>query len=316
MASAPLMVALLLFVAVMIGFVGMWRLLSYRDPIEERLAEYGAQGKAVTDDLTYARRRTWSRLDNLLAGFGFGPRVAAMLTQADIPLTAAEYSLIILAFILGGLLLGIWQIGLLFGIVLGVAVGFVPLLYLQYRANKRRRAFTEQIPEILTLLVGALRAGYGLTQAIDAIIDQIGPPASVEFSRVMRAINLGVPLQQALKDMADRIGSTDWDMVVTAITVQYETGGNLAQTLETIGETVRDRIRMLREIRVMTAQQRLTGYLLAILPFAVGFGMFLISPTYIMRLFEPGLIRLLPVMALIMMVLGFLVIRRIVDIDV
>ncbi len=148
------------------------------------------------------------------------------------------------------------------------------------------------------------------------LVDEMSDPASKEFARVTQAITLGVPVQRALADMAGRVGSSDWDMVVTAINVQYETGGNLAQTLDTIGYTVRDRIRLLRDIRVLTAQQRLTGYVLALLPFFVGFCMFIISPQYISRLFEPGWIRLLPVGAIILEIIGFLIIRRIVDIDV
>ena len=172
------------------------------------------------------------------------------------------------------------------------------------------------LPDVLTLLVGALQAGYGLSQALEALVEQLPAPASTEFARVMRATTLGLPLQQALSQMSQRVPSDDLDLIVTAITVQYEMGGNLAQTLETIGTTVRDRLRMLREIRVMTAQQRLTGYVLAGLPFAVAAGMFLINPNYIGLLFQPGWIRIVPVVAVGMQIVGFLVIRRIVDIEV
>jgi len=172
------------------------------------------------------------------------------------------------------------------------------------------------LPEVLTLLVGGLRAGHGLSQALETIVEQVGPPASTEFGRAMRAVELGLPVQRALNDMAERVGIDDLDLVVTAINVQYEMGGNLAQTLETIGETVRDRIRMLREIRVLTAQQRLTGYVLAAWPLAVAVMLFILSPEYMSRLFQPGWVRLLPIAAVIMQMAGFLVIRRIMDIEV
>jgi len=123
-------------------------------------------------------------------------------------------------------------------------------------------------------------------------------------------------VQQALSDMADRVGTDDADLVVTAINVQYEMGGNLAQTLEIIGETIRDRIRIKREIRVLTAQQRLSGYVLAVLPVVLAILLFIMRPEYMSRLFEPGWVRLLPVTAVIMMIAGFLVIRRILDIEV
>jgi len=175
---------------------------------------------------------------------------------------------------------------------------------------------TEQLPEVLTLLVGGLRAGHGLSQALETVVEQVGGPASTELGRALRAVELGLPVQQALNDMAARVRLDDLDLVVTAINVQYEMGGNLAQTLEVIGETVRDRIRMLREIRVLTAQQRLTGYILAVLPAAVGLGIFMLNAQYMRRLFEPGWIRLLPTAAVVMQIVGFLVIRRIVDIEV
>jgi tight adherence protein B len=314
--AGSLLFALLVMLSVLLAFVAMWRMFGGRDPVEQRLAEYGAALDGGLADGSPGRRVRLPLLNRLLAGFSFGPRLAEKLMRADLSMTAAEYGLVILSAGMAGLVLGTVRVGLLFGAVLGLALGYLPILYLNRRANRRRRAFTEQIPDILTLLVGALRAGYGLTQAMGLLIDQMDQPASKEFARVMQAITLGLPVQRGLADMAERMSSTDWDMVVTAINVQYDTGGNLAQTLETIGETVKDRIRLLRDIRVMTAQQRLTGYVLAGVPIVVALIMFVIAPQYIRRLFEPGWIRLLPIMATVMAVIGFLIIRRIVDIDV
>ena len=128
-------------------------------------------------------------------------------------------------------------------------------------------------------------------------------------------MQLGVPLQGALDAMADRVQSDDLDLVVTAIGIQNELGGNLAQVLDTIGETIRERIRILREVRVLTAQQRLTGYLLALVPIALVIAFALLSPGYFDPLLKPGPIRLLPIFAIVMMVIGFVLIRRIVDIE-
>jgi tight adherence protein B len=239
-----------------------------------------------------------------------------MLSHADAPLTAPEFTLIILGLAVVGFVFGVTRSSLPVGLLLAIVLGYFPIIYLRVAIGRRQRAFTDQLPDLLTLLVGALRAGYGLAQAIDVLVEQMPPPASGEFARVQRAVGLGLPIQTALNDMSQRIGTDEVDLVVTAINVQYEMGGNLAETLETIGETIRDRIRMLREIRVLTAQQRMTGYILAVLPFAVGLGMYVINPEYIMRLFEPGWIRILPIAALVMQVIGFLLIRRIVDIEV
>jgi tight adherence protein B len=314
MQPGPLLFAVLVGFAVLLGFVALWRLLGTRDPVDARLAEVGGQSVAAEEDAT--RPPGMPRMNRLLAGFGFGPRLAEQLSQADLALTAAEFAMIVAGAIFLGFALGTWRGGLPTGVLLGAIAGIIPMFYLRRRASRRRRAFTDQIPDILTLLVGALRAGYGLTQGLGLLVEQLGPPATVEFARVMRAISLGVPVQRALGDMARRIDSADLDMVVTAISVQYETGGNLAQTLETIGVTVRGRIQLLREIQVLTAQQRMTGYVLAMMPFIVGFLLFLINRDYILRLFQPGWIRLLPVGAIVLMIIGYFIIRRIVDIEV
>ncbi len=339
--NGPLLFGLLVALGVMLGFVILGRTVRTQDPMEARLQEYGASGRqsvSTDSDAYVTRRAAWSGVNRILTGFGLGSRLATALARADLPLTAAEFALIMLGagaagFLIGtvrlaqalgtvrpGIGLGLGTVRLATGLGLGLGLaaifGYLPILYLRFLQNRRQRAFTEQLPDVLTLLVGALRAGYGLSQALEALAEQLPPPASTEFARVMRAVGLGLPLQRALSDMAERVGSDDLGLVVTAINVQYEMGGNLAQTLETIGETVRDRIRMLREIRVLTAQQRLTGYVLALLPAVVALGLFMANPQYMRRLFEPGWIRLLPVAAVLMQIVGFLVIRKIVDIEV
>jgi tight adherence protein B len=260
----------------------------------------------------------------LLAGLGLGPRIAIALARADLPLKASEFSLIVLTagglgFAIGALrvgsVLGPVQ-GPVAGLALGTVFGAVPIFYLRMKVAQRQRAFTAQLPDVLTLLVGSLRAGHGLAQALDTLVEEVQPPAKVEFARVMRAVGLGMPVQGALRDMAERVGSDDLDLIITAITAQYEMGGNLAETLETIGATVRDRINLLREIRVLTAQQRYTGYVLAVLPVVSGVLLFVLNPRYMGGLFEPGWVRLLPVTAIGLQLVGFLIMRRIVDIDV
>jgi len=192
----------------------------------------------------------------------------------------------------------------------------IPFAYMGIRQRQRLRSFTEQLPDMLTLVVGGLRAGYGLNQALDLIVQRLSPPMSSEIADVVRAVNLGLPLNRALEDAVVRVGSEDFNLVVVAINVQRETGGNLAETLEIISDTVRDRLRMLSEIRVLTAQQRFTGYVLAFLPLLAGLFIFLANPEYVRDLFAPGWVRILPISALLLQIIGFLVIRKIVDIEV
>jgi tight adherence protein B len=300
-------------VVVMIGFGAVWRFLYTEDPVAARMREYGVPSSPADGAQD---RTTWPAITRLLVGSSFGPGLAQSLTRADLPVTAAEFVIIMFSAGAVGLFVGALQGGILVGLALGGLCTFLPLVYLRVRAGRRRRQFRQQLPELLTLLVGGLRAGFGLSQALDSVTQQIGAPASAELGRVMRAVELGQPIGQALTDMAERVGLDELDLVVTAINVQHEMGGNLAQTLEIIGETVRDRIRMLRQIRVLTAQQRLTGYVLAVLPLVVGFIFYTIDSSYMLRLFQPGWIRVLPAGAVVMQIIGFLVIRRIVDIEV
>ncbi len=316
--GAPLIVAILISFAVMLIFMALWLLFQYRDPIEDRLDEYGLLAQAATTEAigdTDRRYHTaaWKRF---LAGFGLGPRIALALTRAGLPLTATEYSVIVLALGFAGLIIGTLRLNVALGVVFGVFLAALPIVYLSIRRRSRLRAFTEQLPDMLTLLVGALRAGYGLNQALDLVARRLTDPMSTEIANVVRAVNLGIPLQRALEDAVVRVGSEDFNLVVVAINVQHETGGNLAETLEIIGDTVRDRLRMLTEIRVLTSQQRFTGYVLALLPLVVGLIIFLINPDYVRELFAPGWVRILPITAIVMQVLGFLVIRKIVDIEV
>jgi tight adherence protein B len=308
----------LLALLVLFVFLALRRRLNARDPVDARLKQYGVTGEMADDapDSVATRPRTWPVTTRLINGFGFGPALAADLVRADLPLTAAELALLAVVAGLGGFLLGAWRAGLLVGLMLGAGCAFLPIYYVRSRGERRARQYSEQLPDVLTLLVGALRAGYGLPQAVAMLVDQLPPPASVEFGRVMRAIGFGMPAQRAMNQMADRVRSRDLDLVVTAINVQYELGGNLVQTLETISATVRDRIRIKREIRTLTAQQRLTGYILAGMPIFLALGLSILSPGYVDPLFAPGRMRFVVAGAVVMEVVGFLIIRKIVDIEV
>ncbi|MHB1357352.1 MAG: type II secretion system F family protein [Anaerolineae bacterium] len=318
MTNGPLIFALLIGGLMIVGMVVLWRVTASRDLADARLRTLGqtVQLDDYDDQGAVSKKKNLTALTRMVNGFSFGPRLAASLSAADLSLTVSEYTLIILVAAVGGFALGSWRGGMLLGIVFDLVLGYIPIFYLGYRAKQRKAAFANQLPEILTLLVGSLRAGHGLSQALVNLTEQMPPPASVEFGRVTRAINLGLPVSRALNDMAERIGTSEIDLVVTAIVVQNELGGNLAVTLETISDTIRDRIRMKREIRVLTSQQRMTGGILALMPVALALGLSLISPGYMRPFFAPGLVRILPITAVVMQVIGFLVIRKIMDIEV
>jgi tight adherence protein B len=316
--NRALFFAVLVALAAVIGFVGIWRTTHSLDPIRARLQEYGLDGRSAfsVGEIPATGLRQMPRLKRLMSGLGLGPQLADQLAQADIPLTATEFLLIILAAALLGGLVSIWRFGFPLGLLLATPLGYLPMLYLNIAKARRRRAFTDQLPDALTLLVGALRAGYGLTQALQVLVNQLPAPASKEFSRMVNVVSLGMPMQQALNDLAERIQTDDVGLTVTAITVQYQIGGNLAETLDTIAETIRSRIRIQRQIQALTAEERLTGYILAALPTVLGFVLFTMNPDYMSGLFAPGLPRLMCVAALILQFIGYLIIRRIIAIEV
>ena len=230
------------------------------------------------------------------------------------------YTKILIGMLVGavlGFLLGFLIQRNLFVGLLVAAVGFLlPVVYIRSRQSKRRREFDRQLPDVLDHLVGSLRAGYGLLQAVEWVAKQLPHPAGTEFDRVIREVQLGRSLGDSLDSMVRRIDSDDLALIITAIKIQHEVGGSLAEILETVAHTIRERVRIQREIMVLTSQQRYSGYVLMFMPIALGFILFLINPEYEMRLFTPGPTLCIPIGTGIMMVIGFFVMRRIVDIEV
>ncbi len=315
---SPLLFGVLLALCVLLLAVGAWRSIDTRDPLDARLSEFGmGDGLAASAEGTAEGRRgpAVQGAGRLLAGFGLGPGLALALSRADLPLTAAEYAALMLIAACAGFAIGLLRAGIVLGLALALLFGYLPLLYLRSRQARRLATFNSQLPDVLTLLVGGLRAGQGLSQAIDMMAGRVPDPAGKEFARIGRAVGLGFSLQRALNEMASRVGSDDLDLVVSAMNIQYEMGGNLATNLEIIGETVRDRIRIKRDVRVFTAQQRLTGLVLAALPVLLAAALFVISPDYMAGLLAPGMVAV-SIIGVVMMVLGYLLIRGILDIEV
>jgi tight adherence protein B len=314
----PILTAILIALAVLSFFIAFRRFMPQGDPLEARLREYGLSDYVRLGNPKEAPQapQRFALVNRMLHGFGLGEKLAHALMRADVPLTAAEFAVAMFVLGTGGFIVGSWRVNGGVGVVLGILFAIAPLFYLKFAEGRRRSKFIAQLPDLLTLLVGSLRAGYGLSQAIDLVAHEVPPPAGKEFAIVMRAVGLGVPLQRALDAMAERIGSDDLDLMVTAINVQYEMGGNLSTVLETISETIRERVRVLREVQVLTAQQRLTGTILAFIPVGLSIGLAIARPGYFDPFFEPGLVRILPIMAIGMMVMGFGLIQMIVNIKV
>ena len=239
------------------------------------------------------------------------------MRQAGIPLLGGEF----LVAALAGMLLAVFLLWMLFLDVLAALGGGLLVLLLfwgivAFRIRRRRETFTEQLGDCLTTVANALRAGYSFQQAMDVIAREMEPPISEEFAQVTREVGMSVPLDISLESMNERVGSADFDLVVTAVLIQREVGGNLAQILDTISDTINERIRMKREIFALTAQGRLSAWVLILLPFAIGLFMYCFSPAHVMLLIEDPFGRMALIGSLILELIGYIIIRRIVNIDV
>jgi tight adherence protein B len=208
--------------------------------------------------------------------------------------------------------------------LVGALVGFwIPRFWLGRRKNGRLNAFNKQLPDTITLIANALRAGSSFLQAIELVVRESLPPISTEFARVIREVNLGLPFEAALENMVRRVRSDDLELMATAISIQHQVGGNLAEILDSIAYTIRERVRIKGEIRTLTAQQRLSGYVVGFLPIGLAGFLFIAAPGFMEPMFmnPPGILGL-PAGVIIllfggfMMFIGFMLIRKIVDIEV
>jgi tight adherence protein B len=257
-------------------------------------------------------------------------RLATDLARADLKMRPAEFIIlwavspvvfVAAAFVLGIVFTGLQNPFALFAIfVLGA---FFPRFYLRRRQAGRLKAFNQQLPDTITLLANSLRAGSSFLQGIELVTREARPPISEEFERVVREMQLGMALHPALNNLVRRVASEDLELMVTAIQIQAQVGGNLATVLDAIAFTIRERVRIIGEIQTLTAMQRYSGYVITLLPIGLAGILFLVSPTYIGPMFEkPPEMLGLPtgviffLIGLISMGIGYVFIRRIVDIKV
>lgn len=257
--------------------------------------------------------RLGAKLQEIQKGTAFDLK----MQQADWPILGSEFQLIALG---SGV---IWAL-LLFAcnprplsIVLGIVFGIlIVILVMRIRIQRRTKAFTEQLGDMLTMVANALRSGFSFMQALEHISKEMDAPMSREIDKVLWELNLGAPMEKALENMCQRVSSPDFELVVTAVLIQRQVGGNLAQVLDNISSTINDRIRMRREIMTLTAQGRLSGMILGLLPIAVGLFLYFVTPGYLSPLLESDIGPIAIGFGLISELIGFIVIKKIVDIDI
>lgn len=244
-------------------------------------------------------------------------RVADSLARADLKLRVSEYALVVAGAMVGVfLLVYLVNRSLLIAVLFGALAYFVPGLYVKYRQRKRFRALNNQLGDTILLLSNALKAGYSFAQAMATIARSAPVPMADEFNRAVREMNLGITVDDALDHMNTRIESEDFDLMVTAVQIHRVVGGNLAEILDTIAFTIRERIRIHGEIRTLTAQARASGYIITALPFGLIAILTLISPSYMLPMFRNILGIVMLIVAAVMMGIGYSIIRRIATIEV
>jgi tight adherence protein B len=247
----------------------------------------------------------------------FAERIEQDLAQANVLLTVPEYLLIRLAvpLILAIATLVIWRTVLLVPFAMGL--GYVlPILWLRRRRSRRNYDFNDQLAETLSLTAASMRGGFSLVQSLANVSKDSQEPTKGELRRVGQEIQLGLSLTQALDNLVVRMESEDLDLVVTAIKIHARVGGNLTTILDNISTTVRERAKLRREVRVITSMQRISSYIIGFLPIGLALIIFTINPQYMMKLFQPGLTLCIPIGAVFFWLVGFMVIRKIVDIKI
>jgi tight adherence protein B len=321
---SPTVVVLLMLMVVLLPagglmLLGMARLASASDPLNERLHNYAIVPQEAAA-ASHGRRRSALarlrvRLNAMLSSLG-SESLALQLARANWSITVPEYILIRLGATLTAFLGG-WLLGgsPLSGAGLALIIYFVPIVLMKRNISRRQAQFTKQLVDVLVLITGAVRAGHSLLQASEVVVAEMKAPASEEFARVVREVGLGRRLPEALANLAKRMQNGDLDMVVTSIDIQYQVGGNIAVILSAVTETIRERIRLFGEVRVLTTQQRYSGYILSVLPFAVSGVLLVIRPEHFRNLFDPS-IRCIPIGAVAGVLLGHFIIQRMSKIDV
>ena len=312
-------------------FVGLQRVMDTQtNPIARRMDEFiipvpGAPPDVKTRRGRRERRRraapVYVQADDSAASRSFTVRLARDLARADLKITVGEFMVItVVSASVGGLVGFALPLGghFLLGIVLLAAGFYAPRIYVSRRKNKRQALFNQQLADVITLMSGSLRSGYSLLQAMELVAREAPQPVASEFDRVVREVGLGLSPEEALSNLVERMQSEDLELLVTAVNVQREVGGNLVEVLDTISATIRDRVKLVGEVKVLTAQQQYSGYIIALLPVALALMLGIINPSYMLGVFQDTVWCgwTMASCSLIMIFSGFLLIRRIVNIKV
>lgn len=297
---------------------------SERSLVEERLGRFLDEGGSKDRDESPGGSVVTEWVNRRVSGSSMGDRISRELARADLKIKVAEYyALIFISTVATGviaLLLQRHPISFAIGAIVGY---FLPRFYVRRQQGVRLTKFNDQLGDMLNLMVNGLRAGYSTMQAMEAVSRELPTPISDEFRRVVQEMQIGITMEKSLDNLLRRIPSDDLDFVVTAINVQREVGGNLSEILDTISFTIRERVRIKGEIRVMTSQVRASGIILSLIPVFLALALWFVSPEYIGTFFAPSPVLPQPLCGIIavsvivgMIIAGYFVMQKIADIEV
>jgi tight adherence protein B len=287
--------------------------------LEDRLTQYLSEDSSqeVAED---QRRALSDWVTKRVERTSFGSRISQSLARADMKLRVGEYfALIFLSVVLQGGLA--WLLGgrNIISFAIGAVTGYLtPGIYVSRQQSRRLNRFNDQLPDMLNLMVNGLRAGYSTLQAMEAVSKELPSPISEEFRRVVQEMQLGVSMEGAFANLVRRIPSTDLDFVITAMNVQREVGGNLAEILDVISFTIRERVRIKGEIRVITSQVRVSGSILALIPIVLTIVLWFLNPDYLMSFADAGPFCAIIAAAVVITLigLGYFIMTRIAQIEI
>ena len=324
-------IAILIFVVVALGVFVVASLMDQRSSqarlLRERLATVQeAASRQPSEELALLRDEMLSKipaLDNLLRRSSRISNLQPFLEQADLKIRAGNILVLCLFSAVAMAIIGYILAGslppnqaLLFAMVGLVIGGFLPYSYASYRRNKRFQKFEELFPEAIDTLARAVRAGHAFTTALELIANELSEPVASEFRKLFEEQKFGLPVRDALMNLAERMPLVDVKFFVTAVMLQRETGGNLAEILDNLSYVIRERFKIMRQVRVYTAQGRLTMLLLMGLPPVIVVTMLMTSPAFIHPLFADPIGHVLVVAGIVLQTLGYFVIRKIIQIRV
>jgi tight adherence protein B len=308
-----LLISAFFALGIALTFLGLDLLISSRKvTLQGRIDGFATLPKAGPDDSSsQSGGGGISRLKGLTPN-DWRRRIATQLARADLPITPKEYLSATTLFAVFGFLAGYAIFGnVIFGLI-GLAAGlYAPRFYVGYLQNKRLEAFSAELESALSLLANTLRSGFALTQALESVAKEFAPPLSVEFGRVVREVALGLALKDALDNLVRRNPILDLEMVVTAININHEVGGNLSEVLDQIASTIRDRVRIASEVRAITSMQRMSSRVLMLLPVGLILVISVINFSYVALLWQSTCGLFMLALGAIMLGIGYLVMRRI-----